>query len=59
MDEEKLIERMKHGDEEAFTRIYEKYRELVYRTACLIMGDADPASRSTESDPKTETGSAG
>lgn len=40
MDEERLIERMKHGDEEAFTRVYEKYRELVYRTACLIMGDA-------------------
>ena len=40
MDEEKLIERMKHGDEEAFIRIYEKYRELVFRTACLITGDA-------------------
>ena len=40
MDEERLIERMKHGEDEAFTRIYEKYRELVYRTACLIMGDA-------------------
>lgn len=40
MDEERLIERMKNGEEEAFARIYEKYRELVYRTACLIMGDA-------------------
>lgn len=40
MDEEKLIERMKHGDEEAFIRIYEKYRELVFRTVCLITGDA-------------------
>lgn len=40
MDDAELVRKMQTGDEEAFSRIYEKYRDVVYRTACLIMGDA-------------------
>lgn len=40
MTEEMLVARMKLGDQYAFAQLYENYRALVYRTACLISGNA-------------------
>lgn len=38
--EELLVAQMKRGDRYAFAQIYEKYRPSVFRTACLISGNA-------------------
>lgn len=40
MDEELLVAQMKCGDRNAFTQIYDKYKDSVYRTACLICQNA-------------------
>ncbi len=37
--DELLVAQMKHGDQYAFSQIYEKYRPSVFRTACLISGN--------------------
>ena len=31
-----LVVRMKAGDQEAFAELYNRYKTLIYRTACLI-----------------------
>lgn len=38
--EELLVAQMKCGDRSAFARLYDKYKASVYRTACLISGNA-------------------
>lgn len=38
-----LIRRSQAGDERAFAALFEKYRNLVYKTAYLMLGDADEA----------------
>lgn len=39
MDEEELIKRLKNKDMDAFDLLYDKYSTLIYRTACLIVGN--------------------
>jgi RNA polymerase sigma-70 factor (ECF subfamily) len=38
--EETLVSRMKSGDIDAFTQLYNKYKPSVYRTACLVSGNS-------------------
>ena len=38
MNDETLVRRLQAGDREAFDVLYERYRNEVYRTACLITG---------------------
>jgi len=38
-----LIRRSQAGDEEAFAELFHKYKNLVYKTAYLMLGDADEA----------------
>lgn len=40
MTDAALVARMKTGDREAFGELYDRYKTLVYRTACLISGNA-------------------
>lgn len=40
MDEELLVAQMKCGDRKAFAQIYDRYKDSVYRTACLICKNA-------------------
>ena len=37
------IERSQKGDSEAFAAVYDRYKNLVYRTAYLMLGDAGEA----------------
>ncbi len=39
MQEKILVEQLKNGNREAFDILYEKYKNLAVRTACLIMGN--------------------
>ncbi len=38
-----LIERCRGGDRDAFSELFERYKNLVYRTAYLMLDDADEA----------------
>ena len=38
MNDNELVARMKHGDMQAFDVLYERYKDDVYRLACLITG---------------------
>ena len=38
-----LIHRCQAGDEEAFAALFHKHKNLVYKTACLMLGSADEA----------------
>lgn len=38
-----LIRRCQAGDEEAFAALFQKYKNLVYKTAYLMLGDANEA----------------
>lgn len=38
--EEMLVAQMKLGDQQAFAELYDRYKPSVYRTACLISGNA-------------------
>ena len=38
--EEMLVAQMKLGDRQAFAELYDRYKPSVYRTACLISGNA-------------------
>jgi len=38
-----LVRRSQAGDEEAFAALFQKYKNLVYKTAYLMLGDADEA----------------
>ena len=38
-----LIHRSRAGDEEAFAALFQKYKNLVYKTAYLMLGDANEA----------------
>ena len=38
-----LIRRSQAGGERAFAALFEKYKNLVYKTAYLMLGDADEA----------------
>ena len=38
-----LIRRAQAGDREAFAALFEQHKNLVYKTACLILGDAHEA----------------
>lgn len=38
-DEQVLISRIKNGDKEAFGQLYNAYKTIVYKTACLISGN--------------------
>lgn len=40
MEDTLLINKMKTGDMKAFDTIYEKYKERIYKSACLICGNA-------------------
>ncbi len=50
--EELLVEQMKRGDQNArriaFAQIYEQYRPSVFRTACLISGNAEDGEDITQ-----------
>lgn len=48
LTEETLVARMKRGDNDAFAQIYEKYRAPVFRTACLISGNAQDGEDITQ-----------
>lgn len=48
LTEETLVTRMKRGDNEAFAQIYKKYRGSVFRTACLISGNASDGEDITQ-----------
>ena len=48
LTEEALVARMKHGDNDAFAQIYKQYRDLVFRTACLISGNAQDGEDITQ-----------
>lgn len=50
MEDSILISRIQSGDASAFDIIYEKYKEKIYRTACLLCGnsaDGDDISQET------------
>lgn len=50
MEDEILVRRLKEGQYEAFDRLYEKYKNLVIRTAYLITGnqsDSEDAAQET------------
>ena len=38
-----LIRRCQAGDEQAFAELFHRYKNLVYKTAYLMLGDADEA----------------
>ena len=38
-----LIQRCLSGDREAFAALFQQYKNLVYRTACLMLGQAEEA----------------
>lgn len=40
VDESEIVQRMKAGDKEAFEMLYDRYKNTVYRTACLISGNS-------------------
>ncbi|RLE18871.1 MAG: RNA polymerase sigma factor [Acidobacteria bacterium] len=44
MSEQQLIEGMKSGDEEAFTRFFEKYRNTIYNFGIRFCGNPEDAS---------------
>ncbi len=48
MEEAKLVQKMKKGDKEAFGKIYEIYKEKIYRTACLISSNRTDAEDITQ-----------
>lgn len=48
MTEEMLVAQMKLGDRYAFEQLYSKYRASVYRTACLISGNAQDGEDITQ-----------
>lgn len=39
MEEKEIVIRMQNGDEQAFYELYEKYKDSLFRTACLICGN--------------------
>lgn len=39
MEERELVIKMQNGDEQAFFELYEKYKDTLFRTACLIVGN--------------------
>lgn len=39
MEEAEIVQRMKNGDRQAFELLYDRYKDSVYRTACLISGN--------------------
>ena len=39
MDDAEIVRQMKMGNKEAFHFLYEKYKNLLFRTACLISGN--------------------
>lgn len=39
MEEKELVIRMQKGDEQAFYQLYERYKDSLFRTACLICGN--------------------
>ena len=50
MDDEILVQQLKRGNKEAFDLLYEKYKNLVIRTAYLITGskqDSEDAAQET------------
>lgn len=50
MEDSILISQIQNGDAAAFDMIYEKYKEKIYRTACLLCGnsaDGDDISQET------------
>lgn len=50
MEDSMLISQIQNGDAAAFDMIYEKYKEKIYRTACLLCGnsaDGDDISQET------------
>lgn len=50
MNDEVLVQQLKRGNKEAFDRLYEKYKNLVIRTAYLITGstsDSEDAAQET------------
>ena len=48
LTEEALVAQMKRGDNDAFAQIYKQYRDLVFRTACLISGNAQDGEDITQ-----------
>jgi RNA polymerase sigma-70 factor (ECF subfamily) len=46
--DEDLVERTLGGDEDAFSRLYERYRRAVYSTVNRIVQDADQAQDATQ-----------
>lgn len=46
--EEMLVAQMKQGDQHAFAQIYSSYRASVFRTACLISGNAQDGEDITQ-----------
>ncbi len=44
MSEKQLIERMKAGDEEAFTRFFELYKDVIYNFGIRFCGNPEDAS---------------
>lgn len=47
-DEEKLVQRAKQGDEEAFAQLYEDYFDKIYRYVTLKIGDKMEAEDITQ-----------
>lgn len=43
MEDRRLIHRCKHGDRDAFCRLYEKYRDLLFKVAVAILRDVHRA----------------
>ncbi len=43
MEESRLIQRVKSGDRRAFDDLYEKYKTMLFRSACLLLGNTQDA----------------
>lgn len=39
MEEKEIVVRMQNGDEQAFYELYERYKDSLFHTACLICGN--------------------
>ncbi len=43
MEESRLIQRVKSGDRRAFDDLYEQYKTMLFRSACLLLGNTQDA----------------
>ena len=43
MEEYRIVQRLKAGDRRAFDELYERYKTMLFRSACLLLGNTQDA----------------